>query len=90
MNKCHQTTPRTHTWRLVDEARTFVFQFREGCVNILNFDCNVMHARPAFREKLADGGFRTQRLQQLDVCIADCQHAHPDALLRHFLGRVNT
>jgi len=58
-------------------------------VNILNLNCDVMHARPAFREKLADGSFGAQRLQQLDVSIAECKHAHPDALLRDFLCRIN-
>jgi hypothetical protein len=49
-----------------------------------------MHARTAFSEKLADGCFGAQRLQQFDVSIADRQHAYPDALLSDFLCRINT
>jgi hypothetical protein len=89
MNKRYQTPTRTDAWRFVDEARTFVFQISEGRVNILNLDCNVMHSRPALREKLSHRSFRAQRLEQLDVSVADCQHANFDALLGDYLCRIN-
>jgi hypothetical protein len=89
VNKRHQATTCTRTWRLVDEARTFAFQFRKGRVNILNLNCDMVHAGPALREKLAHGSFRAQRLQQFDVSLADCQHANLDALFGDFLCGVN-
>ena len=89
MNKRHQTTTCPHSWLFVDEARTFVFQLSEGCVNVFNLNCNVMHARAALSEKLSYSRFRAHWFQQLDVSVADCQHAHLNALFGDFLGRVN-
>jgi hypothetical protein len=89
VNKRHQTTTCTHTWRLVDEACTFVLQFREGRVNVFYLNGNMVHAGTALREKLAYSRFRAQWLQQFDVSLADCQHANFNALFGDFLGRVN-
>jgi hypothetical protein len=89
MNKSHQTTTRTNARRFVDESRPFVFQFREGCVNIRYLDCNMMHSRPAFGEKLTHGSFGSHRFEQFDVGITHCQHAYSYALFRNFFCRVD-
>ena len=89
MNKSDETTTRTHSRCFVDEPCSFVLQFSERGVDVRNLDCNVVHSRPAFREKLSDGCVRIQRLEQLDVSVAHCQHANLDALFRDFLGRIN-
>ena len=89
MNKGHQTTTRTDAWRFVDESRPFVFQFREGCVYIRNFNRDMVHSRSAPGEKLSHRRVRVQRLEQFDVSIADCQHTHLDALFRDFFGRID-
>ena len=89
MDKRRQTTTCTHTWRFVDEARPFIFQVSERCVYVLNLNRNVMHSRPAFSEELPYSRLRVQRLQQLDVSVANRQHAYLDALLGDFLCRVN-
>ena len=89
MNKSNETTTRTHSRRLVDEPCSFVLQFSERGVDVRNLDCNVVHSRPAFSEKLSDGRIRTQRFEQLDVSVANGQHAYLDALFRDFFSRVD-
>ena len=49
----------------------------------------MVHSRAAFRQKLSHGRFGTQRLEQLDVSIANGQHTYPYALLGNFLSRIN-
>ena len=89
MNKRHQTTTGACAWRFVDEARPFIFQVSEGCVDVLNLNRNVMHSRPAVGEELPYSRLRVKRFQQLDVSVANCQHAYLDALLGDFLCRVH-
>ena len=89
MNKGHQTATRTHTRRFVDESRSFIFQVSERGLNVRNLDCNMVHSRSVFSEKLSYGRVGTQRLEQLDVSIADCEHANPDALLFDLFCRIN-
>jgi hypothetical protein len=89
MNKSHQTTTRTNARSFVDESRPFVFQFREGRVNIRDLDCNMMHSRPAFGEKLPYGSFRRRGFEQFDVGVTHRQHAYFYALFCNFFCRVN-
>jgi hypothetical protein len=89
MNKSNETTTRTHSRRFVDEPCSFVLQFSERGVNVRNLNCNMVHSRPAFSEKLSHRRLGTQRLEQLDVSVAHNQHANLDALFRDFLGRVD-
>jgi hypothetical protein len=48
-----------------------------------------VHSRSALREKLSHRRVRAQRLEQFDVSIADCEHAHSNALFRDFFGRID-
>jgi len=89
VNKSDETTTRTYSWRFVDEPCSLVLQFSERSVNVRNLDCNMVHSRPAFSEKLSDSRIGAQRLEQLDVSVAHRQHANLDALLRDFFGRVD-
>ena len=89
MNKSHQTATRTHSRRFVDEPCSFTLQFSKRGVDVRNLDCDVVHSRPAFSEKLSDSRIRSERLEQLDVSVAHGQHAYLDALFRDFLGRVH-
>jgi len=89
MNKSDQTATRTHSRRLVNEPCSFVLQFRERGVDVRHLDCDVVHSRPALREKLSDGRVGTQRFEQLDVRVAHRQHAYLDALFSDFLGRID-
>ena len=89
MHKSNETTARTHSRRFVDEPCSFFLQFSERGVDVRNLDCNVVHSRSAFSEKLSDRRFGTQRLEQLDVSVANSQHADPDALFRDFFGGID-
>jgi len=89
MNKSHETTTRTNSRRLVNEPCSLVLQFSERGVDVRNLDCDMVHSRSAFSEKLADGRIGVQWFEQLDVRVAHCQHAYLDALFRDFLGRVD-
>src|SRR5215213_466683 len=89
MNKSDQTATRTHSRRFVDEPCSFILQFSERGVDVRNLDCNMVHSRPAFSEKLADRCIGTQGLEQLNVSVADRQHAYLYALFRDFFGRVD-
>src|SRR6185312_9399475 len=89
MHKGNETTAGTHTRRFVDEPRSFFLQFDERGMDILNLDCNVVHSRPAFSEKLSDSRIRSERLEQLDVSVTHGKHAHLYALFGDFLGRVD-
>jgi hypothetical protein len=57
-------------------------------VNIGNFNCNMVHSRPALGEKLPHGCFRPERLEQFHVSIANGEHTHPYALFRDLFGRI--
>ena len=89
MNKSHQTSTRAHSRRFVDEACPFVFQFRKRGVYVRDLNCNMMHSRSAFSEKLSHGRFGTQWLEQLDMSVTNSQHAYLDTLLGNFLSGVN-
>ena len=89
MNKSDETTTRTNARCLVNQPCSFVLQFRERGVDVRNLDCDMVHSRPAFSEKPFNGRIRVQRLEQLDVRVAHCQHAYLDALFRDFLGRID-
>ena len=89
MNKSDETTTRTNSRRLVNEPCSFVLQFSERGMDVRNLDCDMVHSRPAFSEKLSDSRIRLQRFEQLDVRVAHRQHAYLDALFRDFLGRID-
>jgi hypothetical protein len=89
MNKCDETTARTHSWRFVDEPCSFVLQFSERGVYVRNLDCDMVHSRSAFSQKLSHSRVRAQRFKQLDVSVAHSEHANFDALFRDFFGRVD-
>ena len=71
-----------------NQPRPFVFEFRERRVNIGNFNCNMVHSRSAFGEKLPHGCFRPKRLEEFNVSIANGEHTHPYALFSDLLGRI--
>ena len=89
MNKSDQTATRTHSRRFVDEPCSFGLQFSERGVDVRNLDCNMVHSRSAFSEKLSDSRVRTERLEQLDVSFTQRQHADFDALFRDFFGGID-
>ena len=89
MNKSDQTATRTHSRRLVNEPCSFVLQFCERGVDVRHLDCDMVHSRSAFSEKLSNGRIPAQRLKQLDVRVAHGQHAYLDALFRDFFGRID-
>lgn len=89
MNKSDETATRTHSRCFVDEPCPFVLQFSERGVDVRNLDCNMVHSRPAFSEKLSDGRIGIQRLEQLDVSVAHRQHAYLDALFCDLFGGVD-
>ena len=47
---------------------------------------DVVQARAALGEELADGSVGPERRQQLDVVLADVEQRRLDALLRHHLA----
>ena len=89
MHKSNKTTARTHSRRFVDEPCSFFLQFSERGVDVRNLDCNVVNSLPAFSEKLADRRIRSERLEQLNVGVTHCKHAHLYALFGDFLGRID-
>src|SRR6185437_3486033 len=72
--------------RLVDEAhpgggaRVQRGLYRRDAVG------DVMKPRPAAAQELADRGVGPERLEQLDVAVADVEQRRIDALLRHGLA----
>src|SRR5215213_759182 len=89
MNKSNETTTRTHSRRFVNEPCSFILQFSERGVDVGNLDCNMVHSRPAFFEKLSDCGIGTQWLEQLNVSVAHRQHAYLDALFCDLFSGVD-
>lgn len=89
MNKSDQTAARTHSRRFVDEPCSLVLQFSERGVDIRHLDCDMVHSRSAFSEKLSDSRIRTQRLEQLDVSVAHRQHAYLDTLFCDLFGGID-
>src|ERR1044071_2449039 len=55
----------------VDELGSLALQRNERCTDVLDLECNVMHARAARREKPADRRVTVQRGEQLDAPAAD-------------------
>ena len=58
-------------------------------MDVFNLDCNMVHSRSAFSEKLANRRIGTQRLKQLDVTVSHREHANPDALFCDLFGCVD-
>ena len=89
MNKGYQTPTCTDAWRFVNQPRSFVFQFSKRGMYVCNLNCDMVHSRSAFSEKLSHGRFWPEWLEQLDVSITHGQHANPDALLGDIFGRIH-
>ena len=89
MNKSDQTATRTNARGLVDDPCPLVLQFIKRGLDVRYLDCNMVHPWAAFREKLADSRIRTQRFKQLDVSVANRQHAYFHALFGDFLGCID-
>lgn len=89
MNKSDQATTRTHARSFVNQPRPFALQVSQHGMDVGNFNGNVMHSRPPPGEKLSDGRFGSERLEQFHVTVAHRQHAHLHALLGHLLGGIN-
>src|SRR6476620_11734246 len=88
VNETNQTPARSHAWCFVDQPCALLFQLRERRFKVANFDGDVMNSRAAFSQKLSHCRIGCQRFEQLAVRVTDRQHANPDALLRHFFGRI--
>src|SRR5262245_11436005 len=48
-----------------------------------------MHSRAALGEKFSHGGLRAERLKQLNVSVANRQHAYLNTLLSNLFGGVD-
>src|SRR5215213_814054 len=89
MNKGYQTPTCTHARRFVNQPRSFVFQFNKRGLDVSNLDCDMVHSRSAFSEKLSYRRFGSERLKQLHVSVAHSQHTNLDALLGNLFGRIH-
>jgi hypothetical protein len=89
MNKGYQTPTCADARCLVNQPRSFVFQFSQRGMYVCNLNCNMVHSRSAFSEKLSHRRFRPERLEQLNVSITQGQHANAYALLGDIFGRIH-
>jgi hypothetical protein len=74
--------PEEPTVRLVvDELDSLLGKPFQLTLKIAHLVCDVMHARPAAGEKLADRRLLAKRREQLDATVADAQRRRFDTLL---------
>src|SRR5438067_13658319 len=66
---------------LVDDLDLPSLQRREIVVDAINLEADVMEPFAALVEIAGDAGIRDDRLQQLDLAVAEGQQRRPDALL---------
>src|SRR6476659_1055459 len=89
MNECNQTTIGANSWGLIDQASALRFQFAERFTNVWYAQRDVMNARAALLQKFSDWRIFAEGLKQLDVCFANCQQRHANALLRYLVRRIH-
>ena len=58
-------------------------------MDVFNLDSDVMHSRAAPGEKFSHGCFLAERLEQLNVSVADRQHAYLNTLLCNLFGGIH-
>ncbi len=69
MEKGDSLPLRTHARRLIDKANSLVAAAREGTVEILNGEADVMNSRTAALEKFRDRRVGRARLEKLDQLV---------------------
>ena len=60
---------RAEPRRLVDQSKASLAAPCEGTVEVVDREADVMDARTAFGDELADGRVRVLGLEQLDECV---------------------
>src|SRR5205085_10529102 len=71
---------------VVDQLRAAFGEVRQRLAQVVDLVGDVVHARPAVREELADRRVGAERGEQLDAALADADRSRLDALLRHELA----
>src|SRR6266550_4231547 len=89
MNECNQTTIGADSWGFIDQTSALCFQFAERFTNVWHAERDVMNARAALLQKFSYRRIFAEGLKQLDVCFADCQHRHANALLSYLVRRIH-
>ena len=89
MNERHQGVFGSGPWLVVDEPRAPGFEVREGRMDVLHAQRDVMQAGPSLPDVFRDRRFRCGRFQQLELRFTDRHEMRAHALGRHILGRLD-
>ena len=74
---------------LVHELRAARLELRQGCIDVVDAQRDVMQARAALLDVLRDGRIRRGRFQQLEARLPRRHEMHPHTLGGDLLGRFH-
>jgi hypothetical protein len=80
MHECNLESEHPLARLAVDQLGASSSEVGRRRTHVVDFVRDVMHARPALREKLADRRIVTERRQELDSVVADADRGRLDAL----------
>src|SRR5438128_12539402 len=90
MQECHAAAVRAGHRRLMDQSESLPLQALQVRLEVFHAKTDVMNAFAALIDELRHGGVRRERLQQLEIRIADFDERGPDALSLDILDAIDS